>query len=84
MYKMETLTGGADMAQNVYVDGNRVDLLTGQINSSISNISNELNIIRANNDANKSSLKSIKLYDRILTEQEIQHNYQLEKERWGL
>ena len=79
-----TLTGGADMTQNVYVDGNRVNLLTGQINSNISNISNELNIIRAYNDVNKSSLKSIKLYDRILTDQEIQYNYKLEKERWGL
>ena len=79
-----TLTGGADMTQNVYVDGNRVNLLSGSINANITNFSNELNIARAYNDANKSSLKSIKLYDRILTEQEIQHNYQLEKERWGL
>ena len=29
-------------------------------------------------------LYSIKVYDRILTDTEIQHNYQLEKERWGL
>lgn len=29
-------------------------------------------------------LYSLKIYDRILTDQEIQHNYQLEKERWGL
>ena len=29
-------------------------------------------------------LYSLKVYDRVLTEQEIQHNYQLEKERWGL
>ena len=79
-----TLTGGADMTQNVYVDGNKVTLLTGQINSNISNFSNELNITKSYNDANKSSLKSIKLYDRILTDQEIQHNYKLEKERWGL
>ena len=79
-----TLTGGTDMTQNVYVDGNKVNLLSGPINANISNFSNELNIARAYNDANKSSLKSIKLYDRILTEQEIQHNYNLEKERWGL
>lgn len=29
-------------------------------------------------------LYSLKVYDRVLTEEEIQHNYQLEKERWGL
>lgn len=29
-------------------------------------------------------LYSLKIYDRVLTEQEIQQNYQLEKERWGL
>ena len=79
-----TLTGGTDMTQNVYVDGNKINLLSGQINSNTSNFSNELNITKAYNDANKSSLKSIKIYDRILTEQEIQHNYNLEKERWGL
>lgn len=79
-----TLTGDTDMTQNVYVDGNKVNLLSGQINSNISNFSNELNIIQAYNDKNKSSLKSIKLYDRILTDQEIQHNYKLEKERWNL
>ena len=29
-------------------------------------------------------LYSLKIYDRVLTDQEIQQNYQLEKERWGL
>lgn len=29
-------------------------------------------------------LYSVKVYDRVLTDQEIQHNYKLEKERWGL
>lgn len=29
-------------------------------------------------------LYSMKIYDRVLTDQEIQHNYNLEKERWGL
>lgn len=29
-------------------------------------------------------LHSLKIYNRILTDTEIQHNYQLEKERWGL
>ncbi|WP_204207347.1 LamG-like jellyroll fold domain-containing protein [Mammaliicoccus sciuri] len=29
-------------------------------------------------------LYSLKVYDRVLTDQEVQHNYNLEKERWGL
>ena len=29
-------------------------------------------------------LYSMKVYDRVLTDKEIQHNYKLEKERWGL
>ena len=29
-------------------------------------------------------LYSMKIYDRVLTDQEVQHNYNLEKERWGL
>ena len=79
-----TLTGDTDMTQNVYIEGKKVSLLSGTINSNISVFSNELNITRAYNDINKSSLKSIKLYDRILNDQEIQHNYKIEKERWGL
>ncbi|QQO92541.1 hypothetical protein CPT_Machias_158 [Staphylococcus phage Machias] len=30
------------------------------------------------------SLMSTRIYNRTLTEEEIKHNYQLEKERWGL
>ena len=30
------------------------------------------------------AVHSLQIYNRTLTEQEIQHNYQLEKERWGL
>lgn len=29
-------------------------------------------------------LYSLKVYDRVLTDQEVEQNYQLEKERWGL
>src|SRR5699024_9735638 len=79
-----TLTGNTDMTQNVYIEGKKVSLLSGTINSNISVFPNELNIVRAYNDINKSSLKSIKIYDRILNGQEVQHNYNLEKERWGL
>ena len=30
------------------------------------------------------TMNSIKIYNRALTDQEIQHNYKIEKERWGL
>ena len=29
-------------------------------------------------------LYSLKIYDRVLTDKEVEHNYSLEKERWGL
>ena len=32
----------------------------------------------------KTSIKNVRIYNRSLTDQEIQYNYQLEKERWGL
>lgn len=32
----------------------------------------------------KEIIHSAKIYDRVLTKQEVQHNYKLEKERWGL
>ncbi|MGU3490528.1 LamG-like jellyroll fold domain-containing protein [Staphylococcus saprophyticus] len=32
----------------------------------------------------KEVIHSAKIYDKVLNDQEIQHNYQLEKERWGL
>lgn len=44
-----------------------------------------VNIFNYNNKKSlDDKLHSIKVYDRMLTDQEIQHNYQLEKERWGL
>ncbi|MDW3979348.1 hypothetical protein QI314_03325 [Staphylococcus saprophyticus] len=32
----------------------------------------------------KEIIHSSKIYNRVLTKQELEHNYQLEKERWGL
>ena len=44
-----------------------------------------VNIFNYNNTKSlDDKLHSIKVYDRVLTDEEIQHNYQLEKERWGL
>ena len=67
----------------VYINGNS--------NGVISNYTEEaidfklVNIFNYNNSKSlDDKLHSIKVYDRILTDEEIQHNYQLEKERWGL
>ena len=79
-----TLTGDEEIEQKVYIDGKLMPLNGGEITSNISGMDNELVFHRTNNDKNKSSMKSLRLYDRILTEQEIQYNYKLEKERWGL
>ena len=50
----------------------------------ISTFTNELKIVKPSSIKLNGTIYSIKMYDRILTDQEIQHNYNLEKERWGL
>ena len=50
----------------------------------ISTFTNELKIVKPSNIKLNGTIYSIKMYDRVLTDQEIQHNYKLEKERWGL
>ncbi|MDN6398808.1 MAG: LamG domain-containing protein, partial [Alkalibacterium sp.] len=35
-------------------------------------------------DSFSGNINSLKVYNKPLTDSEIQHNYQLEKERWGL
>lgn len=65
--------------------------INGNLNGIMSNYDEEaidfklVNIFNFNNSKTlDDKLHSIKVYDRMLTDQEIQHNYQLEKERWGL
>lgn len=66
--------------------------INGEVNSvsntdtkvDISTFSKELKIIKPSNIKFNGNIYSIKLYDRVLSDQEIQHNYKLEKERWGL
>lgn len=57
---------------------------TGTNTIDINTFTNNLKITRPSNTRMKGELYSLKIYDKILTEQEIQHNYKLEKERWGL
>lgn len=70
----------------VYTNGKETFEVSGgeSISSTISVMDNELIFYKYQIDANKTTMKSLKIYDRVLTEQEIQHNYKLEKERWGL
>lgn len=79
-----TLTGDENMEQKVYIDGTLTAINGGEIISNISVMDNELEFHKPSNNENKTSMKSLRLYDRILTDQEVQQNYQLEKERWGL
>ena len=57
---------------------------TGTNTIDINTFTNNLKITKPSNTRMKGELYSLKIYDKILTEQEIQHNYKLEKERWGL
>lgn len=79
-----TLTGDENIEQKVYIDGTLTPINVGEIKSNISVMDNELEFYKPSNNENKTSMKSLRLYDRILTDQEVQQNYQLEKERWGL
>ena len=57
---------------------------TGTNTIDINTFTNNLKITRPSSIRMKGTLYSLKIYDKILTDQEIQHNYKLEKERWGL
>lgn len=71
---------------SVYTNGKEKFEVSGKksITSTISVMNNELTFNRYQTNANKTTMKSLKIYDRALTEEEIQHNYIIEKERWGL
>ena len=61
-------------------DTQNIEISEQNINyTGISNVGTYIQSARANME-----FYFIKIYNRALTDQEIQHNYQLEKERWGL
>lgn len=83
---------GEDFNLNVYVDGMKFELSTDFVNSG-EYYGNPYECLTlgwqgTNTLGDYAFLKEIihsaKIYDRVLTEKEIKHNYQLEKERWGL
>ena len=67
-----------------YINGTSGTVSNATANVDISTFTNELKIVKPSSTKMKGTLYSLKIYDRILTDQEIQHNYKLEKERWGL
>ena len=83
---------GTDFNVKAYVNGDNWDLSTSPVASSeyYGNPYTYLVIgwqgtnSQPENAFLKEIIHSAKIYDRILTEEEIQHNYKLEKERWGL
>ena len=67
-----------------FINGTSGTVSNATANVDISTFTNELKIVKPSNIKLNGTIYSIKIYDRVLTDQEIQHNYQIEKERWGL
>ena len=70
---------------NIYNNGSKMDTTT--LTGTPKDTKNNLLIGKSaynNSETLNAFIKSVKVYNRCLTDQEIQHNYQLEKERWGL
>ena len=68
----------------VFINGTSGTVSNTTANVDISTFTNELKIVKPSNIKLNGTIYSIKMYDRVLTDQEIQNNYKLEKERWGL
>ena len=82
-----TLSGGEILKRSVFINGINVngDTVNSETdNKNISLMGLDLEIIRALNDRNNTLFKTVRIYDRELTEDEIKHNFELEKERWKL
>lgn len=81
-----------DFNLNVYVDGMKFELSTDFVKSS-EYYGNPYDCLVIGWHGTRTLgeysflneiIHSAKIYNRVLNEQEIQHNYKLEKERWGL
>lgn len=81
-----------DFNLNVYIDGVKNELNTDYVSTSEYYGNPYAYLVlgwqgtntQGENAFLKEIIHSAKIYDRVLNEQEIQHNYELEKERWGL
>lgn len=70
---------------NIYNNGSKMDTTTLTGTPKITK--NNLLIGKStynNSETLNAFIKSVKVYNRFLTDQEIQNDYELEKERWGL
>lgn len=87
-----TVNYGDIQNTNIYINGVKSQLTeTTLANDVYSFAQKNLTISYHGSDATmtdtsymNNKLHSLKIYNRILTDAEIQHNYKLEKERWGL
>ena len=81
------LVGKIDNSNNISLTMNGVVIKSMKAIKSMANSTLPVNIGKASYYPSphlKSNILSTKIYNRALSEQEIQHNYNLEKERWGL
>ena len=84
-------TSTPSMNLTVYVNGKIVELLFSPSSGYYSNIVNFLHVGWQGTDASQpqnayldEGIHSIKIYPRLLTPEEIQHNYQIEKEKFNI
>lgn len=66
-----------------FINGTSGTVSNTTANVDISTYTNELKIVKPSNIKLNGTIYSIKMYDRVLTDQEIQHNYNLEKRKMG-
>lgn len=81
------LVGRIDKSNNISLFMNGVIIKSMQAIKKLDNSSLPVTIGKASyyqSPHAETNILSTKVYNRELTDQEIQHNYQLEKERWGL
>lgn len=81
------IVGKIDSSNNISLTINGVVIKSMKAIKSMDNSSLPVTIGKASYYQSphlKSNILSAKIYNRALTDQEIQYNYQLEKERWGL
>ena len=81
------LVGKIDSSNNISLTMNGVVIKSMKAIKSMDNSTLPVNIGKASYYQSpnlKSNILSTKIYNRALSDQEIQYNYKLEKERWGL
>lgn len=81
------LVGKIDSSNNISLTMNGVVIKSMKAIKSMANSTLPVNIGKASYYQSpnlKSNILSTKIYNRALSDEEIQHNYKLEKERWGL